>query len=56
MTTIEAINATGILYAVQDGETHVSVKPVGASVKEWMNAGYDSVWTKALQSVIIGWE
>ena len=56
VTTIEAINATGILYAVQDGETHVSVKPVGASVKEWMDAGYDSVWTKALQSVIIGWE
>lgn len=29
MTTIEEINATGYLYAVQDGLTHVSVVPLG---------------------------
>ena len=34
-TTIEAINATGIVYAVQDGFTHVSVYPVGHTVEEW---------------------
>ena len=28
MTTIEAINATGVVYAVQDGTSHVSVRPV----------------------------
>ncbi len=29
VTTIEAINATGVLHAVQDGVTHVTVYPVG---------------------------
>ena len=34
MTTIGAVNATGILRAVQDGNKHVSVYPVGA---QWQN-------------------
>ena len=31
MTTIEALNATGVVYAVQDGPAHVSVRPVVAT-------------------------
>lgn len=51
-TTIEAINATGIVYAVQDGLTHVSVYPVGHTVEEWEEAGPDSIWTHAVKSVV----
>ncbi len=33
MTTIEVLNATGVIYAGQDKATHVSVRPVGAQWK-----------------------
>ena len=52
MTTIEAINASGGLSAVQDGPTHVSVSPVGASVMEWYEAGSGSIWTQLLQELV----
>ena len=32
VTTIEALNATGIVYAVQDGVSHVSVYPIGGTL------------------------
>ena len=53
MTTIEALNATGLVYAVQDGPTHVSVKPVGVPVQMWIDAGPNSIWTQAVKSVVI---
>ena len=53
MTTIEELNATGIVYAVKDGKTHVSVMPVGATMDEWIAAGSDSIWTQAVKSVVI---
>ena len=56
MTTIEALNATGVVCAVQDGATHVSVRPVGATMEEWINAGSSSVWTQAVKSVVIKWD
>ena len=56
MTTINALNSTGIVYAVQDGPTHISVKPVGASVPDWISAGRDSIWTQAVKSVVIKWD
>ena len=56
VTTIEAVNATGILYAVKDGPTHVSVRPVGASMEAWINAGSSSIWTQAVKSVVIKWD
>ena len=56
MTTIEALNATGVVYAVQDGATHVSVRPVGATMEEWINAGSSSIWTQAVKSVVIKWD
>ena len=52
MTTIEALNATGVVYAVQDGPTHVSVRPVGAPIESWINAGSSSIWTQAVKSVV----
>ena len=52
MTTIEAINASGGLNAVQDGETHVSVFPSGASVQAWYEAGTESIWTQLLQALV----
>ena len=55
MTTIEALNATGVVYAVQDGLTHVSVRPVGATMEDWINAGSSSIWTQAVKSVVIKW-
>ena len=56
MTTIEALNATGVVYAVQDGPTHVSVRPVGAPMEAWINAGSGSIWTQAVKSVVIKWD
>ena len=56
MTTIEAINATGVVYAVQDGVNHVSVHPIGGTLKDWHNAGSSSVWTQAVKSVVIKWD
>ena len=55
-TTIEALNATGVVYAVQDGPTHVSVRPVGATTEDWINAGSSSVWTQAVKSVVVKWD
>ena len=56
MTTIEALNATGIVFAVQDGATHVSVYPVGGTMSDWVSAGSGSIWTQAVKSVIIKWD
>ena len=55
VTTIEAINATGILYAVQDGDTHVSVYPVGGTMLDWFIAGSNSAWTLAVKAVVVKW-
>lgn len=51
--TIEAVNATGVLYAKKDGATHISVVPVNASVDDWIAAGSSSIWTQTLKSVLI---
>ena len=56
VTTIEELNATGVVYAVQDGPTHVSVRPVGATMEDWINAGSSSVWTQAVKSVVVKWD
>ena len=55
MTTIEAINATGVVYAVIDGADHVSVFPVGGTLEDWYNAGALSIWTAAVKSVVVKW-
>ena len=43
------------IYSVQDGPTHVSVRPVGATMEE-INAGSSSIWTQAVKSVVIKWD
>ena len=55
MTTIEALNATGLVYAVRDGVTHVSVRPIGGTMDDWINAGSSSIWTRAVKSVVTRW-
>ena len=44
------------VFAVQDGPTHVSVRPVGAPMEDWINAGSGSIWTQAVKSVVIKWD
>lgn len=56
MTTIEALNATGVVRAVQDGAGHVSVHPIGGTLEDWHNAGSSSVWTTAVKSVVVKWD
>ena len=53
MTTIESLNATGLVLAIKDGPTHVSVIPIGGTVLDWINAGSSSVWTAAVKSVVV---
>lgn len=53
MTTIGAVNATGILCAIPDGGVHVSVRPTNATMLEWINEGRESSWTKALKSIVM---
>ena len=53
VTTMEQINATGVLYAVKDGATHVSVYPKGGTMLDWRMQGVNSKWTKAIKSVVI---
>lgn len=55
MTTVGALNATGILYAVKDGLDHVSVFPVGGTIEEWRNASSSSIWTQTLKSLVKKW-
>ena len=55
-TTIEELNATGLVYAVRDGATHVSVRPIGGTMDDWINAGPNSVWTQAVKSAVIKWD
>ena len=56
VTTLEALNATGVVVAIQDSPTHVSVRPVGASVQAWIDAEPSSVWTLAVKTVVIKWD
>ena len=53
VTTMKAIDGTGVLKAVRDGAYHVSVYPLGGTIKQWYEWGGNSIWTKALESVVI---
>ena len=52
-TTVDAINSTGVLRAVVDGPTHVSVYPVGGTVEGWKREGTTSIWTRTLMTISI---
>ena len=51
MTTMNTVNATGVLLAVRDGGTHVSIYPVGGTVLTWYSGGVNSIWTVVLASI-----
>ena len=54
MTTIEAVNATGALIAVQDGQYHVSVTPVGNyTMEDWYFSGKHHPYTQILESICV---
>ena len=55
-TTIELLNATGIVYAIQDSPTHVSVRPVGGTMEDWINAGSSSIWTQTVKALVVKWD
>ena len=52
VTTIDAVEATGILTTVQRGN-HVSIVPTNGTVKDWMLQGKDSCWTLALSTIVV---
>lgn len=56
MTTINTVNSTKILYAIEDHPGHVAVKPVGASMQVWIDQGEASLWTQALKKIVIKWD
>ena len=55
MTTIEVLNATGVVYAICDGGNHVSVFPIDGTLEDWYKAGSSSKWTKAVKAVVVKW-
>jgi RHS repeat-associated protein len=55
-TTIGALNATGVVYAVRDAGCHVSVHPIGGTLADWHNMGSTSIWTMAVKSVVQKWD
>ena len=56
VTTIEQLNATGIVYAIQDKPGHVGVWPIGGTMEDWINEGSSSKWTIAVKSVVVKWD
>ena len=52
MTTVGAVIATGKLVAVNDYGRHVSIVPSNASMQDWITAGRNSEWTRALQRIV----
>lgn len=55
MTTVNTINATGVLVAVKDGANHYSIYP-GVTIKQWRDAGSTSIWTQTLKSIVVKWD
>lgn len=57
-TTIDEVNNTRVLQAIQDGPTHVSVKPVDSSkMLEWISTRQTAeqmphIFTKLLKSIV----
>ena len=56
VTTINKLNATGVVFAEQDGPTLVTVLPRGATVEAWTKMGTNSIWTQAVKSVVVKWD
>ena len=55
-TTIEMVNSTGVLLAIQDHPGHVSIIPLGGTMQDWIDIGSNSIWTTTLKSIVVRWE
>lgn len=55
---MDAVNSTGTLIAIQDGPTHVSIRPNPAvgTLQEWIEEGPDSTYTQTMKSVTMKWD
>ena len=56
VTTIEEVNATGILVAMPTGGSHVTVMPTNGTVLQWMEQGQSSMWSQTLSNIVIEWD
>ena len=56
VTTIEQVNATGILTAIPTGGTHVTVIPTNGTVNQWMSQGQSSIWSQTLSLIVLEWD
>ena len=56
MTSVDAINSTGIMQAVKTSDTHYVVVPVGIPVTTWMLKGMSSIWSQVLSNIVIEME
>jgi len=58
VTTIDALNATGKVIAIQDSPTHVSVIPAPhiGTLQNWIDTGSSHPCTEAVRSVVIKWD
>ena len=56
VTTIEQVNATGVLWAIPTGGTHVTIIPVNGNVEEWMRQGQSSIWSQTLSGIVVEWK
>lgn len=51
VTTMEKLNTSGYFIAVNDRGQHVTVKPIGCTLKEWQDGGIKSMWTLKLSEI-----
>ena len=56
VTTIEALNATGVVRAYQDKPGHVRVDPVIGTLTDWRAGGSEHPCTIAVKSVVVKWD
>ena len=56
VTTIEQVNATGVLTAIQTSGTHVVIIPTTGTVNQWMREGQSSIWTQTLSGIVVEWD
>ena len=55
VTTIEALNATGVVKAYEDHPGHVRVDPVAGTLAEWHSGGTEHPCTIAVYSAVVKW-
>ena len=56
VTTIEVLNATGVVRAYEDHPGHVRVDPVYGTLADWRAGGSTHMCTIAVKTVVIKWD